>query len=158
MPDWLEFVVVILAAYRLTRLAGWDDFPLAVKLRAWVIGQRWIVAPLVGERFVSYDEAEAALADYETTSTSQFPRPQMVERESGEEVSLPGKQPPSELEGIRPAYDRPTLAHLVHCPFCIGFWISLIVSVAWLIWHPVAYGLLPFAVSGAVGLIAKNLD
>jgi hypothetical protein len=144
VPDWLAFVVLILAAYRLTRLAGWDDFPLAVKLRAAVIGQRWVqetwahnleVAPwLAGEGEETIPDDEAAT------------------------VALPGKQPPTEAEGVRPAYDRPTLAHLIHCPFCVGFWISLVVVVGWLLWHDLAYGLLPFAVSGAVGLIAKNLD
>lgn len=93
MPSALELAVVVLAAYRLTRLAGWDEFPLALKLR---------------ERLTS---------------------------------------------------GRPMIEHLVGCPFCIGFWISLAVYGAWLSApRPTLYAMTPFAISGAVGLIAKNLD
>lgn len=139
MPTPFIALVLVLAAYRLTRLAGWDDFPLAARIRAWVIGERW-VPTAAGETL-----GPEALATAERLAR-------------GEEPELPGKQPPSEVWAVRPAYDRPTLAHLVHCPFCIGWWISLATWVAWLCWHPVEYGLMPFAISGAVGLIAKNLD
>jgi hypothetical protein len=56
-------------------------------------------------------------------------------------------------------YDRPLLNHFLHCPFCQGFWISVAAYVAWLEepkWT--LYVLFAFAVSGVVGLIAKNLD
>ena len=117
---WVALVLT-LAAYRWTRLAGWDDFPPIYKLRAWVIGERWIPAS---------------------------------------EIQQPGKQPPeSDIDEVRPAYDRPLLAHLVHCPFCVGWWISAFTYLAWLA-SPRAtlYVAAPFALSGAVGLIAKNLD
>lgn len=137
IPSATTFAILALAAYRLTRLVGWDDFPLAARLRAWAIGERWIAATL---------EAPAG--------TDDLIRAYALDPDT----SLPGKTPPSEVADVRPAYDRPTLAHLVHCPFCIGWWISLATWVAWVAWHPVAYGLVPFAISGAVGLIAKNLD
>lgn len=116
-------VILALATFRLTRLAGWDEFPLAAKVRAWVIGEGWV------------------------------PVDHTVD------ISLPGKQPSSEVTDVRPAYSRPMLAHLVHCPFCIGWWISLSVYGAWLLWpHGSLYAFAPLALSGAVGLIAKNLD
>lgn len=31
-------VVLVLGALRLQRLAGWDDFPLAIRFRAWLTG------------------------------------------------------------------------------------------------------------------------
>lgn len=94
--------VLTLAVFRLVRLAGWDDFPLAVRLRAVLLGQ---------------DD--------------------------------PGK----------PSYRRPVVAELLHCPFCVGWWFSLLVYLAW-IWQPrdVLYACAPLALSGAVGLIAKNWD
>lgn len=147
MPDALTFLVLVLAAYRLTRLAGWDDFPLAAKIRAWVIGERWV-------------PREPSLLDVGGYIVP-LNYPPILSAQTGDEAdapSLPGKQPSSEVENVRPAYDRPTLAHLIHCPFCVGFWISLATWVAWLAWHPVLYGLAPFAISGAVGLVAKNLD
>jgi hypothetical protein len=36
-PVWVA-VWLVLGAYRLTRLAGWDDFPLALRVRAWLTG------------------------------------------------------------------------------------------------------------------------
>ena len=56
-------------------------------------------------------------------------------------------------------YRRPVLAHFLHCAFCQGFWVSAGVYAAWLVWpHAMMYGCYPLATSGAVGLIAKNLD
>jgi hypothetical protein len=103
IPSWWQFALLALAAYRLTRLIGWDEFPLAVHTRARLTGEYWI----------------------------------------GEEVW----------------YDRPTLAHLVSCPFCVGWWISLACYGAWQGDHKwTLIVLAPLAVSGVVGLIAKNLD
>lgn len=56
-------------------------------------------------------------------------------------------------------YRRPLLAHFVHCPFCLGAWISLLVAASWWLWpHATLLVALPFALSSAVGLIAKQLD
>jgi hypothetical protein len=97
-------IILVLAAFRLVRLFGWDDFPIAVKLRA----------RLTGERHLSDDYV---------------------------------------------AYDRPSVDHFLHCPFCLGAHISAATYGAWLLWpHASMYALLPFAISGAVGLVAKNLD
>lgn len=158
MPDAITFVVLVLAAYRLTRLAGWDEFPLAKKLRAWIIGERWVMPQVV---HVPLAEGET-LADH--VRVSQFPQPAMQEIGRSEDepiaeaLGLPGKQPHSEVDDVRPAYDRPTLAHLFHCPFCLGWWMSLTSVAAWWVWHPMIYPLVPLAVSGAVGVVAKNLD
>jgi hypothetical protein len=56
-------------------------------------------------------------------------------------------------------HGRPLLGDLWGCPFCLGWWLSLAVYLLWL-WQPTGtlYGAAPFALSGAVGLIAKNLD
>jgi hypothetical protein len=164
MPSPFIAVVLVFAAYRLTRLAGWDDFPLAVKIRDLVIGTHWIstVPPEVIR--VRLEEGES-LTDHVKTAWSSGADPLADIREFAErqvngpdDLGLPGKQPPSEAVAVRPAYDRPTLAHLIHCPFCVGFWISLATWLTWLAWHPVEYGMMPFAISGAVGLIAKNWD
>lgn len=64
-------------------------------------------------------------------------------------------------------HKHPTLHHFLNCPFCQGFWWSLGTYVCWvLVGAPGAidaeswmfYGLAPFALSGAVGLLTKNLD
>lgn len=56
-------------------------------------------------------------------------------------------------------YDRPTLEHFLTCAFCFSFWASLATYLAW-IWFPTEtiYAAAPFALAGAVGLLAKNLD
>jgi len=93
IPHPWPALVITLGAYRLLRLLGWDTFPLAVRARAWVIG------------------------------------------------------------------DNKLLTEMFGCPFCLGFWVSLAVYLAWL-WQPTGtlYAAAPFALSGAIGLISKNLD
>jgi hypothetical protein len=56
-------------------------------------------------------------------------------------------------------YGRPQIAHWLACPFCQGFWVSLAVYLAW-VFEPrwTLYAVAPFAISAAVGLIARNLD
>lgn len=122
LPSPWVGVVLAFAAYRLLRLAGWDDWPPILRVRRWVIGEHWVPG-------------------------------------DPEAVELPGKTPSSEAAEVRPAYRRPTLAHMIHCPFCMGFWVSVGVLVAWWVFPTEAlYGLAPFALSGAIGLMAKNWD
>lgn len=123
IPSPWEFVILALAVYRLTRLAGWDDFPPIAAVRELLLGEEWVGT-----------DAEV-------------------------EVELPGKTPSTPVEALRPTYRRPLLAHLVHCPFCVGWWISLAAFLSWLALGDWALVLLvPFAISGVVGLVAKNLD
>jgi hypothetical protein len=56
-------------------------------------------------------------------------------------------------------YRRPTLEHFLHCPFCSGFWICVIVYLAWRFesfWTLTV--LAPFALNAVVGITARNLD
>ena len=60
---------------------------------------------------------------------------------------------------IETRFRRPLLEHFLHCPFCQGFWLSVIAYVAW-VFAPTetVYFLAAWALSAAVGLIARNLD
>lgn len=64
-----------------------------------------------------------------------------------------------ELPGYEYRYRRRLLAELLHCAFCAGFWVALAAYLAWR-FEPrwTLYLLAPFALSAAVGLIARNLD
>lgn len=149
IPDPWPALVLALGAYRLTRLGGWDDWPPILRVRQWVIGERWVRDLPIGQ---------SSDSPFTTAQIEEIGTGRLVATADVEEV-LPGKQPPSEVSDVRPAYDRPTLAHLVHCPFCLGWWVSLAtyaawnVSAGWTLWL-----IAPFALSGAVGLIARNLD
>lgn len=57
------------------------------------------------------------------------------------------------------SFRRPTLAHLISCPFCLGAHISAGIYLLW-IWHPhwVLVLATPFALSATAALLAKNLD
>jgi hypothetical protein len=137
VPSPWPAALLALAALRWTRLIGWDEWPPAAKLRARVIGERWTTAdvPAGAEKAEGTGRVDAA------------------------ELGLPGKQPSSEVSDVRPAYDRPTLAHLIHCPFCLGWWVSLAWYAAWLLApRPTLYAAVPFAISMAVGILARNLD
>ena len=56
-------------------------------------------------------------------------------------------------------FRRPVLHHFLRCAFCQGFWVSVAVYAAWRVWPDWTTTVLAvFALSGAVGLVAKNLD
>lgn len=119
LPSPWPALVLALAAIRLMRLAGWDDFPLAIRARGWITGQQ---VKIVGN----------------TNAVLGQTRQQPVE-----EVT----------------WRRPNIHHLIVCPFCLGWWISLATYGAWLAeprWT--LYGAAPFALSSVVGLVSKNLD
>jgi len=154
IPEPWEGIVLVLATYRLVRLAGWDDWPPIYRLRAWIIGETWIpdVPSLIetGERVPLEPSVEGDIV--------KIPGPGNFVIHGGE-APLPGKTPDSEAVSVRPGYSRPTLAHLVHCPFCLSWWVSLAAYLGWLAApEPMMYAAAPFALSAAVGLVAKNLD
>ncbi len=99
----LTFALLALGAFRLTRLAGWDD--------------------------VTHPARRALLG-----------------------VTDDGRP-------VRGRTARWRLAAWAHCPWCVGFWISVAVYAAWRV-APAAtlVAMTPLAISALVGLIAKNLD
>lgn len=125
---WLYAVIGALAAFRLTRLVGWDE--ITARPRAWASG--------VPDR--SYKQLAASIEDSIAKGVDPW--------------SGTVRKPPLSKE-------RYYVAKLLHCPWCVGWWISLAVAlvaywrldVSW--WFAAAYAL---AVSSVVGLVAKNLD
>lgn len=118
-PSPLVLLVLALAAYRLTRLIGWDDLPPLLRARTWLVG---------AELHVSGS--------------------------SNQHAGLTGEQTQATW-----TYRRPLLAHFLACAFCQGFWTSSAVYALWAaLGHWTLYAFVPLALSGAVGLIAKNLD
>lgn len=119
IPAPLILLVLALAAYRLTRVIGWDDFPPIERARARLTGQKKHVS--------GSSNAQANLTDETPTVTW--------------------------------SWKRPLLAHFLACAFCQGFWTSSIVYGIWVaVGHWALYAFVPLAISGAVGLLAKNLD
>lgn len=124
-PGGLAFVLLLLAAFRLTRLVGWDD--LTRRPRAWLCG--------MGD--VEYERVAELVDGYEAEGLDAWQR---------RERELPPRR-------------RFYLAKLIHCPWCVGFWISAVVWLAWLAWPDGTVGVaVPFALSAGVGLIARNGD
>lgn len=111
LPSALAALVLVLAAFRVTRLIGWDDLPPIEKLRAKLTGA-----------YV-----------YQDSTMSR------------------------DTQMIR--YKRPLLAHFIACPYCLGFWISLLAYGLWLAYpRQMLYVAVPFAISGAVGIVGRMLD
>lgn len=55
-------------------------------------------------------------------------------------------------------FRRPTLAHMIQCPYCLGFWLSITIWGAWMLWpEGTIVAMTPFAISTSVGLIKTNL-
>lgn len=119
VPGPWAAVVLVLAAFRISRLVGWDDLPPVARLRAWMVGEEVTRAGSTNARLGLTDEEP-------------------------EEVVT---------------YRRETLNHFIHCAFCFGAWVSAALYILWL-WFPTEtmYAVVPFALSAAVGLVAKNLD
>ena len=47
----------------------------------------------------------------------------------------------------------------ITCPWCLGFWLSVIAWIAWLIFPTeTLWFAVPWAISAVVALVAKNLD
>jgi hypothetical protein len=135
MPrPWL-FILVALATYRVVRLVGWDD--LTTGWRAWYGGM----------------------------SDAEYRQWNPVLNEIVEKDLDPWQQ---EFSGKTLTFKGPPftptqwyLAKMVRCPWCLGFWASLLAAIAWWIiaggtiaWIP----LVALALSATVGFLAKNLD
>lgn len=123
---WQGFSLLSLAAYRLTRLIGWDD--LTVTPRRLLTG-------------VS-DTDHEAIAEY------------VDELERG--GSDPWAGSPESVPPI--SRRRFYLSKMIRCPWCLGWWVSLTITVVWWIVEDgmlVSVPLIALAVSAAVGLIAK---
>lgn len=134
-PTWLEALLLVLGAFRLTRLVGWDD--LTVKFRRWVTG-------LTDRHYNMWADRIHDMQQEDVDPWSVDPI--LLRRHNAPEVP-----PVSER--------RFYFAKLMRCPWCLGFWISLLVVVGWIVDSGVTLlALSPFALSGAVGLLTKHLD
>lgn len=57
------------------------------------------------------------------------------------------------------AFGRPVLAEGWQCPYCLGFWVGLLVWALWLLAPDVTlYVSAPFALNALVGIVSRNLD
>lgn len=129
----LQLIVLAMLSFRLTRLVGWDEITIAP--RSWASG----------------------LSDHEYTILAKYI----------DGIQKGGNDPwderlPEEARVTTPTKKRWYVAKFLHCPWCVGFWISLGVSLgAYEWWLEISFGtaiMLAFALSAIVGLTAKNLD
>lgn len=128
----VELVVLSLAAFRLTRLLGWDE--LTVPLRAWA----------------------TRIPDREYNSAAQF-----IENLKASGVDPWGDESEHRAGLLKLGITRRRyyVAKLVRCAWCAGFWISTATWVAWSVEPRVTLWLaVPLALSALVGLVAKRLD
>lgn len=115
---WVALVLV-LAAFRVTRLIGWDTLPFLERARAWATGEE--------RRYVGDVNAMNNL--------------------TGDQLH------------VETTHRRPSIAKLLECPWCLGFWVSILVYLAWVFAPTEAiYGATPFALSAAVGFTTRWLD
>lgn len=134
-PDFLALVLLGLALFRLTRLVGWDE--ITVDPRRWVTG----------------------IADTDYNQVAQWVEAAKAHgRDPWSDSAGDGHPGSGGLSGII-SERRYYLAKLVRCPWCIGFWLSVTVWLAW--WGEPRVTLFlatPLALSAIVGLVAKNWD
>lgn len=147
VPSWIAFVIVSLGVFRLVRLAGWDDLTIGLRHRVTGVGddQHHQIAAMVDAfRQGGWDPWDPE--DRQQVNDAL--------RETDPDSGLPADAPPIPI-GPRRFY----LSKMIRCPWCVGFWISLLVWLLWLAWPSVVVGLnVPLAFSAIVGLVSKNLD
>ncbi len=132
-PDAWDFALLALFAFRATRLVGWDDLTAGLRAR--------ITLP-----DAEYDQ----WIEVQHTAEQQGQTILQYLADERTEILAPLTPP----EGA-----RWWAARLIRCPWCIGFWISIVVSLAY---YAAPDGTvivsIPFALSALVGLGAKWLD
>lgn len=130
--SFLQVVILALLAFRLTRLVAWDELTAAPR------------AALSGVPDAKY----AALA-------------KRIEDIRADGLDPWSYTPPGHTQ-LRITPRRYYVAKLLHCPWCVGFWISLACALVaywwWLDISLLTALALAFALSAFVGLVAKNLD
>jgi hypothetical protein len=135
MPSPWEFVVLALVAFRVTRLIGWDD--LTIAWRSWYSG---------------LDDAEYRTWSPVLAKIEETGRDPWEETFTGTAGTITG--PPF-------GRGRWYWSKMLRCPWCLGFWVSLILALSWWAVEGGMIGRVPLtalALSAVVGLAAKNLD
>lgn len=131
-PDLLSALVLVLATFRLARLAGWDEITVTLRGR------------LTGIPDSQYDSAAKFIEGTKAGGSSPWD---------------PDSPHAEALLHLGITERRYYLAKLVRCPWCFGFWASCAVWILWSAEPRVTIWLaVPFALSAAVGLVAKRLD
>jgi hypothetical protein len=136
-PTWLQFVIVVLGAWRVTRLVNVDDITLGLRTRV------------------------TGLTDSEYNRWAKWiwELQQAREERGGDPIDPWSDPPPWDGPPVPVGRFRFKVAQLVRCPWCAGFWISVLV---WLAWWAEPRGTLavavPLATSAIAGLVAKHLD
>lgn len=58
-----------------------------------------------------------------------------------------------------PGTYRRGLDEWLHCPWCLGFWVTLLWWAAWFVWPAaVGFAAIPFAASAVVALVVQTYD
>ena len=105
-------------------------------------------------RLVGWDDITARLRGWLGVTDADY----RAQIERIEDIEAEGKDP---YEGSRSAYAVWTVARLIRCPWCLGFWISILVAIGAALGGVASWNwmmAIALALSAAVGLIAKWLD
>jgi hypothetical protein len=148
-PSPWPAILLALAVFRLTRLAGWDD--LTIRIRRSITGMS--------------DQGHHQFAEQVDHLRQQGLDPWDCESVTAAIIDQRAREGNPVRVGevvdwkVAIGSTRFYLSKMIRCPWCIGFWISLAVWAAWLVVPSVVVGLsVPLAFSATTGLIAKNLD
>lgn len=115
-------------------------------------------------RLVAVDEITARIRGWATLPDDDYEAWSDVIRDAEFDGADPWQPDGFDLDGTH--YPRPWfssrryhVAKFARCPWCMGWWISVVVWVAWLAAGDVTlYLATPFALSAGVGLVQRNLD
>lgn len=130
---WFDVVIIVLGAWRITRLVTRDTFPPAQWARDWVLERH----PTVDTVFLGSHVTDPTV---DATTTIH---------------GTPVFTATDELSAWVPATDT-AIGALVTCVWCTGFWVSAIAVAAWWFIPMVAVPVLAvFAVAAAVGIVDR---
>jgi hypothetical protein len=156
IPTWWQFLLLALAAARLTRFVGWDDLTIQLRRRVTRLGdeehKQWAYV-IDHQREVDYDPWELRRVTMLPMETLRDRLKEATGRPEVPPLVLADQPWPPVSE------QRYYLSKMLRCPWCLGFWVSIAWWLAWLATHHWTLLLaVPFAISEAVGLASKNLD
>lgn len=134
-PSVFDIVVVVLGAWRITRLVVRDAFPPIARIRDWIIERH----PTDDTAFLGSHVTDP---DMTATFTIHGTPVLMGDDEHGMPIWFP----------IRDT----VIGGLISCVWCIGFWIAT-ATVAAYAWTPswTVITLTPFALSAAIGFVDR---
>lgn len=172
IPGWYALILLGLGVYRLCRLVGWDDITASLRNRFTLSDEEhsqwtYVMNSLVklgydpwDYRYTYRDSGEfiANVGSAQGTHSGNIEVPPLVAMHLFWDNTPRTHERPS--QSIVPFTKAEWyVSKLIRCPWCLGFWLSILAWAAWQAWPRGTLTVMSLlALAALPGLITKNLD